>query len=245
MVTMCFSETCLRILLRTACHGERPLLPSSCSEWHHLPRDRADISFVDPTLELDVYADKPWALSPILSTMNYLSLKKGATERKEAAGEFVAEAFKPIEEDALGLVGMPDDTTDISYRRRYFGNPGNREGVTLDKDVEVGMEFSNGILGELRAGAPLIADFNTLSVQLPRPFTLSFPLLKYWDGQPVTYVCRKRTAPGESPVSADGVYWSVAFEIIDEEATAELEKKGKKARRLSVSSEAGSASDVE
>lgn len=74
---------------------------------------------------------------------------------------------------------------------------------------------------------------------------MSFPLLKYWDGQPVTYVCRKRVPPGESPVTPASVYWSVAFEIIDEDATAALEKRGKKARRLSVSSEAGSASDGE
>jgi hypothetical protein len=54
---------------------------------------------------------------------------------------------------------------------------------------------------------PSITDFNTLSVSLPPPFTLQIPLLKYWDGQPVTYVCRSR----------DGktVFWSVGFQIVD------------------------------
>lgn len=57
---------------------------------------------------------------------------------------------------------------------------------------------------------------------------MSFPLLKYWDGQAVTYVCRRRTPKGESPVKAEGMYWAVAFEIIDEDAIAHLESKGGK-----------------
>ncbi|KAK4683534.1 hypothetical protein P7C73_g6714, partial [Tremellales sp. Uapishka_1] len=56
---------------------------------------------------------------------------------------------------------------------------------------------------------------------------LHIPLLKYWDGQPVTYVCQQRAAPGESPVGGK-VYWAVAFEIVDEDARRELEKKGGK-----------------
>lgn len=104
-------------------------------------------SFIDPTLELDVYADKPWALSPVLSTMNYLSLKKNGTEFKGAPGEFTSNIFKPVDEDALGLVGKADAAGDVSQRRHYFADPGHRESLTLDKDIEVGMEFSNGILG--------------------------------------------------------------------------------------------------
>ena len=52
---------------------------------------------------------------------------------------------------------------------------------------------------------------------------MSVPLLKYWDGQPVTYVCRKRS---DQPVSGDGVFWSVGFEIVDEDATKDLKDRG-------------------
>lgn len=31
---------------------------------------------MDPNIQLDVYADKPWALSPTLATFNYLSLSE-------------------------------------------------------------------------------------------------------------------------------------------------------------------------
>jgi hypothetical protein len=70
------------------------------------------------------------------------------------------------------------------------------------------------------------ADFNTLSATLPQPFHLSIPLLKYWDGQPVTYVCQRRHKHGEEVVSPERTFWSIAFEIIDEEAKKDLEKRG-------------------
>lgn len=71
-------------------------------------------------------------------------------------------------------------------------------------------------------------DFNTLSATLPQPFHLSIPLLKYWNGLPVTYVCRRRQVEGQSPVSPEGVYWTVGFEIIDEDAKKALEERGGK-----------------
>jgi hypothetical protein len=46
-------------------------------------------------------------------------------------------------------------------------------------------------------------------------------LTKYWDGQPVTYVCQKRGTPGEN------VMFSVGFEIVDEELKRALGDKGK------------------
>ena len=42
----------------------------------------------------------------------------------------------------------------------------------------------------------------------------------------MTYICRSKPAEGESPVDPKGVYWSVAFEIVDEEAKKELEERG-------------------
>lgn len=38
--------------------------------------DSSENRFVDPNLSLDVYANKPWALSPTLATFNFLSLSR-------------------------------------------------------------------------------------------------------------------------------------------------------------------------
>lgn len=70
-------------------------------------------------------------------------------------------------------------------------------------------------------------DFNTLSARLPPPFNLTFPLLQYWDGQPVTYVCKRRADTDAGEEQDQGtVYFAVAFEIVDEEAIEGLKSKG-------------------
>ena len=70
-------------------------------------------------------------------------------------------------------------------------------------------------------------DFNTLSARLPPPFNLTFPLLQYWDGQPVTYVCKRRADTEQGKAQDEGtVYFAVAFEIVDEEAIEGLKGKG-------------------
>lgn len=189
----------------------------------------ADCSWVDPSLELDIYADKPWALSPALAGMSNLSLSK----TKGEAHAWVEEDTKEYVGDAVG----EDEKSQIGARRKWFGSKEHRQELQL-KDVEVGMEFANGLLGAFslnsHAGTTLTTDFNTLSATLPQPFHLSVPLLKYWEGSPVTYVCRRRSS---SPVSPQGVYWSVGFEIIDEQAIADLEKRGGKVLPLNAMSD--------
>ncbi|WVQ80117.1 hypothetical protein IAT38_002218 [Cryptococcus sp. DSM 104549] len=176
--------------------------------------------FIDPTLELDIYADKPWALSPALATMNLLSLSTAQESGEDGAKPVVKEgALELLRSNGASKVpetsGL-NEKSEIAARRKWLGVKENRESVKLSKDVLVGMEFANGLL-----------DFNTLSASLPPPFSLHIPLLKYWDGQPVTYVCQRRPAAGgkASPVGEE-VFWSVAFEIVDEEAKAALEKRG-------------------
>lgn len=113
---------------------------------------------MDPSLETDLYADKPWALSPAAATMNHLSLRgaKAAAEEAESlsADAAAAPGQRPatIEEDALGYVGetlpgFKDLVHDVAARRKWFGVAANREALDL-KEVEVGTEFSNGVLGE-------------------------------------------------------------------------------------------------
>ncbi|XAO27376.1 hypothetical protein I312_106229 [Cryptococcus bacillisporus CA1280] len=176
--------------------------------------------FIDPTLELDIYADKPWALSPALATMNYLSLEDGSKVEKDlVVKENSLEFIKSKSNDNGTAVPTPkegNEKIEINARRKWLANKENREKIKLGKDVAVGMEFANGLL-----------DFNTLSATLPPPFNVQFPLIKYWDGQPVTYVCQRKAPKGQSPVGQD-VFWSVAFEIVDDDLKKELEKRGGK-----------------
>ncbi|WWC62235.1 uncharacterized protein I303_104831 [Kwoniella dejecticola CBS 10117] len=192
--------------------------------------------FVDPTVEADIYADKPWALSPALATMAHLSLRDGDGDgdggQKGEKKPYIEEDSLDWIEEAVEAMDIPsysnsnsnsneDEKAQISARRKWLTKSSNRQLIDVKEDTEVGMEFCNGLL-----------DFNTLSATLPSPFNLQIPLLKYWDGQPVTYVCQDKTPSGECPVGAGSggggnkVHWSVAFEIVDEDAKAQLVKKG-------------------
>ena len=47
--------------------------PPGQAEWVQM-----GFSYVEPTIELDLYADKPFALSPALASMNYVSFSRDA-----------------------------------------------------------------------------------------------------------------------------------------------------------------------
>lgn len=96
-------------------------------------------SWVDPSLELDIYADKPWALSPAFSGMSELSLNS-----KQESKAWVDEDSKEYIQTEV-----TDEQSEINARRKWFGNEKNRKEMSL-KDVQVGMEFANGLLGRLR-----------------------------------------------------------------------------------------------
>lgn len=89
---------------------------------------------------------------------------------------------------------------------------------------------------QIRQAQLIIPDFNTLSVKLPPPFTMTFPLLQYWDGQPVTYVCKRRAREGEDQTQGE-VFFAVAFEIVDEEAKRMLAEKEKAGGEAAINGE--------
>lgn len=59
----------------------------------------------------------------------------------------------------------------------------------------------------------------SLSLQLPGGISLD--LMKYWDGQPVRFVCceRKRVVDGGEPWGR--IFWCVAIEMVDDEEDKE------------------------
>jgi hypothetical protein len=87
------------------------------------------MKYIDPTLEQDLgSATKPWALSPLISTMPYIEYKK---YDPAASKQEVFPPRKPIAEDTATL--KAGETAD--QRRAYFRDVEHRKQVPFGPDV--------------------------------------------------------------------------------------------------------------
>ncbi|KAJ8294861.1 Pre-mRNA-splicing factor cwf23 [Rhodotorula toruloides] len=133
--------------------------------------------YVDPSLECDLYADKPWALSPLFATLQYMSVREHPPT--EPLPPFKPDSFpedlSPLlpSSDAPSLVGNP------SARRSYFSKSPHRSQTLLTPSHILRADFSHGFI-----------NFDSLSVSLPGG--LSFSLAKYWNGEPVVFSCQRK-----------------------------------------------------
>lgn len=93
---------------------------------------------------------------------------------------------------------------DPRKRRSHFSSPSTRQKVTFGPGDVLTTDFCYGFLA-----------FPALALTLPGG--LSFDLTRYWDGQPVRFVCclRPKQDEGESVQDAR-VFWCVAIESVDE-----------------------------
>lgn len=86
--------------------------------------------------------------------MNYLSLEDGSKVGKDLmVKEDSLEFIKSKAKDEGATVPTPregNEKTEISARRKWLADKKNREKIKLGKDVVVGMEFANGLLGKLQ-----------------------------------------------------------------------------------------------
>ncbi|KAA1108787.1 hypothetical protein PGT21_025629 [Puccinia graminis f. sp. tritici] len=89
------------------------------------------ISYIDPSLEHDIYSDKPWAWSPLLATMNHVK-----TERLESDDSPLPdwEGTRPVE-DCNSVVGELETITSKRERRRFLSSPENRQACILGPRV--------------------------------------------------------------------------------------------------------------
>ena len=54
-------------------------------------------------------------------------------------------------------------------------------------------------------------------ITLNLPGGINFDLMKYWDGQPVRFVCCDRSADDRGRLDGPGrTYWCVVFEVVDD-----------------------------
>jgi len=71
---------------------------------HHLKREGIRVpaeedfrrSYVEPTMQLDLYCEKPWALCPALASMNFISLSHESLP--EGPGLITEDSLKTLKE---------------------------------------------------------------------------------------------------------------------------------------------------
>jgi len=147
----------------------------------------------DPSLEHDLEGDAPWVLSPLISTMPYLS----HTRQSPSSPLPSFSTSQPIINDSKAL------TPSNQGRRAYFADKAHRRALTLGPSDVLCMDFCHGYLS-----------FDpTLSMTLPGGFSIN--LEKHWGPRPVCYACCER-GDGEGPGQ---VIWCVAFQVVPEQET--------------------------
>ncbi|GAA5968951.1 hypothetical protein JCM11641_000788 [Rhodosporidiobolus odoratus] len=160
------------------------------------------VKYVDPSLTCDLYADKPWALSPLFATLQRLSVRPFPSSDPLPPFQPTRGSFPEDTSPILPPAQSDQAPKDPSTRRSYFTQQKNRESsLPLTKDLLVRGDFSHGFI-----------DFSTLSLSLPGG--LKFSLEKYWNGAPVVFVCQRRAK--EEGREAE-VFFVVTFELVGED----------------------------
>ncbi|PWN98612.1 DUF1769-domain-containing protein [Tilletiopsis washingtonensis] len=191
------------------------------------------ISYLDPSLKQDIYADRPWAFSPLIATMTRINYKRVPDAASASSAE---EAFKKPDWPAFpsGAAGdgsyVHDDTSPLLLKA---GTNEVDPKVEHAADLSIVRELRGGDDGNAHAhtkrvsfwkeehrelvsvgGGDLVTtacfdqgylDFNTLRLELPYTGGMGFDLKKYWDGQPVRFYCKNN--------KTDEVAFVVEFQI--------------------------------
>ncbi|KAF7973152.1 hypothetical protein HWV62_15929 [Athelia sp. TMB] len=167
------------------------------------------MNYMDPTLEHDLYSQtKPWALSPLISTMPYFAHRSSETDPPT----FPPAA--PISDDLAHLpAAKAKDVHTPAQRRAYFADPTHRKQVIFGPDDVLTTDFAYGYL----SFSPSLA-----LVLPPSAGGFHFDLGRYWDGQPVRFVCCERGAVGKGggeggEIGEGRVFWCVSIELAEDE----------------------------
>lgn len=172
--------------------------------------------WIDPGLEGDAYADKPYLYGPALSSWNYFRIcdkiiSDDKMSDKEAwklpnATSFhetvVEEGAEGDGEEARDDAGLPDTNT---ARQKHFLTKAHLESFTFEKGRLYQTDFGNAYL-----------DFNDFSLKLPG---FSLNVLGYVDSKTheLRYTLKNR--------STDEVYCIVMFTLLFGEELEQVEKE--------------------
>jgi len=150
--------------------------------------------YIDPGLEGDAYADKPYLLGSMLSSVNAFRIgnAQGGEKDEEVMEEgATTEDGKSIREK----LSIPDDST---ARQKHFLAEEHRKAFEFEAGKTYEFDFFNGYL-----------DFNEFALKLP--MGLSFNILRQLGGenvQPLRYVLKDR--------ETGNVLFHVTFTLIPE-----------------------------
>lgn len=167
------------------------------NDFEHPIRDRLPPGFsyamnivkwwIDPGLDGDVYADKPYLYGPALSSFNAIHVGPGEHD-PEKGGLHFEEGGDEDGQKERQAIGAPETAKD---RMKWALKPANKDRWIFQYDKTYCLDFFNPYL-----------DFNEFSLRLPG-FTL--PIMKYWDGQGLRYVLRNR--------ATDDTYLVIVFTL--------------------------------
>ncbi|KAF3918925.1 hypothetical protein ABW20_dc0105978 [Dactylellina cionopaga] len=134
---------------------------------------------VDPGLDGDPWAEKPWMEGRVLSSVNVLDVG----ERKGGASGEVDVLSEGLEKVKLKNADTEEGTGEVipkdsAARMKFFVQEEKRKKFTFEAGEKYWADFFN----------PYI-DFNEFALHLPG---VSIHILQYWDGQPLRYVLKNR-----------------------------------------------------
>lgn len=193
------------------------------NDFEHPIRDRLPPGFgtalnivrwwIDPGLEGDAYADKPYLYGPALSSFNALRVgapptpKKAETEGEEdptaTCGIWVEEGGDEAGEAWREERGVP---TDRKARMKWALGAAAKESWVWEYGRTYAADFFNGYL-----------DFSDFALRLPG---YNMPIMKYWDGQGLRYVLRNRST-GEAYLVV--IFTLYRTEVVNEDGTLKPE----------------------
>ncbi|KAH8682648.1 hypothetical protein BX600DRAFT_393364 [Xylariales sp. PMI_506] len=145
------------------------------NDFDHPIRDRLPPGFntamgivkwwIDPGLDGDAYADRPYLYGPALSSFNAIHVGAGEHD-PEKGGLWFEEGGDETGLEARRAVGAPDST---KARMKWALKEDSKEKWVFEYGTTYCVDFFNPYL-----------DFNEFSVRLPG---FHLPIMKYWDGQ--------------------------------------------------------------
>ncbi|KPM44590.1 hypothetical protein AK830_g1914 [Neonectria ditissima] len=130
--------------------------------------------WIDPGLEGDAYADKPFLYGPALSSFNTIYVGSGEFDEAKG-GLWFSEGGDEAGLKAREEIGAPE--TDKA-RMKWALRADSKEKWVFEYDQTYGLDFFNPYL-----------DFSNLALKLPG---FQLPIMKYWDGQGLRYVLRNK-----------------------------------------------------